>query len=406
VKICLFADAGSVHIQQLAPGLAARGHDVHIVTHKPTEVPGATVERFCVPGPSVTNPRRWEGRWVNYLRGFLRRFDVVNIHFLHDWGFHFRASNRTPSVSAGSMSEPQAPARGLGRSLALPVLLEALRPPMIENACLIASPWGSDIVDPPGETPASDELRQTRVTLLRQSDAVTTCGRTFARVVADYAGIDPGNIDVLPFGVEVEAFQPLEPPMRIPARREPYRVGFFKGFREVYGPTYLIQAIPLVLAQIPNTRFELVGDGAQLVSCQEMASDLGVNSSIDWVPRQPHRELPKLMARWDVTVIPSVQEAFGVAALESSAMEVPVVASDVGGLRDTVRDGRTGVLVPPRSPEAIADALIMILQDADLRRRMGRAGRERVQSEYDWRDLHDRWIKFYEQVRDRVGVMV
>ena len=404
MKICLFADAGSVHIQQLAPGLAARGHDVHIVTHKPTEVPGATVERFCVPGPSLTNPRRWEGRWVNYLRGFMRRFDVVNIHFLDDWGFHFRASNRTPSASAGPMSEPQAPARGLGRSLALPVLLEALRPPMIENACLIASPWGSDIVDPPGETPASDELRQTRVTLLRQADAVTTCGRTFARVVTDYAGIAPGNIDVLPFGVDVEAFQPLEPPMRTASG--PYRVGFFKGFREVYGPTYLIQAIPFVLAQIPNTRFELVGDGAQLSWCQEMASDLGVNSSIDWIPRQPHRELPKLMARWDVTVIPSVQEAFGVAALESSAMEVPVVASDVGGLRDTVRDGQTGVLVPLRSPEAIADALIMILQDADLRRRMGRAGRERVQSDYDWRDLHDRWIEFYEQVRDRVGVMV
>ena len=364
MKICLFADAGSVHIQQLAPGLAARGHHVHIVTHKPTEVPGATVERFCVPGPSLTNPRRWEGRWVNYLRGFLRRFDVVNIHFLEDWGFRFR-------------------------------------PPIIENACLVASPWGSDIVDPPGETPATPELTRTRVTLLRGADAVTTCGRTFARVVADFAGIDPCNVDVLPFGVDVEAFQPIEPPMRTASG--PYRVGFFKGFREVYGPTYLIQAIPLVLAQIPNTRFEMVGDGAQLVLCQQMASKLGVNSSMDWIPRQPHRELPKLMARWDVTVIPSVQEAFGVAALESSAMAVPVVASDVGGLRDTVRDGRTGVLVPPRSPEALADALIMILQNADLRRRMGRAGRERVQSDYDWRDLYDRWIKFYERARARVA---
>ncbi len=404
MKICLFADAGSVHIQQLAPGLAARGHDVHIVTHKPTEVPGASVERFCVPGPSLANPRRWEGRRVNYLRGFLRRFDVVNIHFLADSGFHFGASNRTPGASAGPMSEPQAPARGLGRSLALPVLLEALRPPTIENACLVASAWGSDIVDPPGETPAPDELRQTRVTLLRRADAVTTCGRTFARVVADFAGIDPCNVDVLPFGVDVEAFQPIKPPMRTASG--PYRVGFFKGFREVYGPAYLIQSIPLVLAQIPNTRFELVGDGTQLSCCQEMASDLGVNSSIDWIPRQPHRELPKLISRWDVTVIPSVQEAFGVAALESSAMEVPVVASDVGGLRDTVRDGQTGLLVPPRSPEALADALIRVLQDSDLRRRMGRAGREMVEREYDWRDLHDRWIKFYEQVRDRICVMV
>jgi glycosyltransferase involved in cell wall biosynthesis len=220
--------------------------------------------------------------------------------------------------------------------------------------------------------------------------------------VADYAGIDPGNIDVLPFGVNLNTFKTIRA-ATVRERADPYRVGFFKGFREVYGPTYLIQAIPLVLAQIPNTRFEMVGDGAQLVLSQEMASNLGVSSSIDWIPRQPHRELPNLISRWDVTVIPSVQEAFGVAALESSAMEVPVVASDVCGLRDTVLDGQTGVLVPPRSPEAIADALIMILQDADLRQRMGRAGREKVQSEYDWRDLHDRWIKFYEQVRAGVA---
>src|SRR3972149_1279501 len=144
MKICLFADASSVHIRQLAPGLAARGHDVHVVTHKPTNMPGATVERFCIPGPSLTNPRRWEGRWVHHLRDFMRRFDVVNIHFLNDWGFRFR-------------------------------------PPMIENACLIASPWGSDIVDPPGETPATPELTRTRVTLLRGAAAATAWGRKSAR---------------------------------------------------------------------------------------------------------------------------------------------------------------------------------------------------------------------------------
>lgn len=367
MKICLFADAGSVHIQQLAPGLAARGHDVHVVTHKPTSVPGATVERFRIPGPGLINPRRWEGRRMSYLRGFMRRFDVVNVHFLLDWGFRF----------------------GL---------------PKVENACLIASPWGSDIVHPPGESPPTPELTQSRIILLRNAHAVTACGPAFARMVAHYAGVDRSHIDILPFGVDVEAFRRSETiaAATLGERAGPYRVGFFKGFREVYGPTYLIQAVPSVLARIPGVRFELVGDGAQLSRCRNLASDLGVNSSIEWIPRQPHRDLPRRIARWDVSVIPSVQEAFGVAALESSAMEVPVVASNVGGLKDTVRHGETGLLVPPRSPQALADAVVAILQNADLRRRMGIRGRKMVEAQYDWHALYDRWSNFYAQVRDCV----
>jgi len=369
VKICLFADAQSVHIHQLVLGIASRGHAVHVVTHKPVPVPGATVERFHVPGPSVTNPRRWEGRRSNYLRGFLRRFEVVNIHFLQDWGFRFH-------------------------------------PPLIEKACLIASAWGSDIVDPPGEIPAEAELTQRRRTLLRRADAVTACGPTFAGMVADYGGIAANHIDILPFGVDLDIFRSAATTRTTALRKrlEPHRIGFFKGFREVYGPTFLIQAIPLVRDRFPEVRFELVGDGPQFAKCREMAATLGIQSAIEWIPRQPHNELPKLISRWDVSVIPSVQEAFGVAALESSAMGVPVVASNVGGLCDTVRHGETGLLVPPRDPQAIADGIIKLLENVELRQKMGRAGREMVEADYNWSDLHDRWISFYEQVRDHLTV--
>jgi len=116
VRVCLFGDARSVHIQSLAQGLAGRGHHVHIVTHKPAVIPGVSVERFRIPGPTLANPRRWHRRWEQYLRGFLRGFDIVNVHFLSDWGF-------TPEI--------------------------------MSDGCLIASAWGSDIVPPPGEGPPS-----------------------------------------------------------------------------------------------------------------------------------------------------------------------------------------------------------------------------------------------------------
>lgn len=367
MRICLFGDARSSHIRQLAAGLARRGHELLVVTHKPTEIPGVDIEGFLVPEAGVTNLRGWSGRRTQYLRGFLRRFDVVNIHFLADWGFRFD-------------------------------------PPLIEQAALVATAWGSDIVDPPGETPASAELIDYRRTLLRRADAVTACGPTFAGTVAKYAGTDVGHIEVIPFGVDLERFR--RPAF---ARTEPRgapRVGFFKGFRAVYGPTVLMEAIPLVLRVEPEARFDLVGDGAELSKCQAMAAKLEVEHAVTWIPRRQHEALPALLETWDLTVIPSVHEAFGVAALESSAMGVPVVASDVDGLADTVVHGETGLRVPPGDPTALAGAMVELLNDRELRRRMGEVGRAFVEREYDLETVLDAWLRFYERVRETNAVMV
>lgn len=373
MKICLFADAQSMHIQQLVPGLLARGLEVHVLTHKPAKLPGATVERFCVPSASLANPRRWNGRRAAYLRGFLRRFDVVNIHFLTDWGFQLQDG--------------------------LPDDLE-----VFHDGCVIVTAWGSDVSDPPGETPASTDLIRKRVAMLRSAAAVTTCGPTFAEIVARYAGIDREDVHVVPFGVNTELFRPSDHQRRGPDHTP--RVGFYKGFREVYGAEYLIRAIPGVLAEIPEARFELIGDGPCLERCQTIARSIGVESSVDWLGRQRHDALGRILDRWDVSVIPSIHEAFGVAALESSSAGVPVVASNVEGLRDTVLDGETGLLVEPKNSDALTDAIVALLRDDEMCVGMGRAGRAMVERAYDWRDVHTQWVRLYERVLETSAVMV
>ena len=371
MRVCLFGDAQSVHLQQLVPGLAAQGLAVHVVTHKPAEIAGATIERFAVPPPSLTNARRWRNRRREYLRGFLRRFDVINIHFLSDWGF-------CSDDGAG------------------------LRADELEDACVAASPWGSDIVDPPGETPASCALTKTRVALLQAAAIITTCGPSFADTVAEFAAIPRQSVRVLPFGVDIDLVHPLG--TRSPS--QPPVVGFFKGFREVYGPTCLIRAIPYVLAAIPRARFELIGDGPALPQCQSLARELGIDACVTWIPRQTHGNLAQFLSHWVVSVIPSVHEAFGVAALESAAMRVPVVASDVCGLRDTVQNGVTGILVPPSDPPALAAALISLLSDETRMAEMGAAGRDMVERYFRWSQLIPRWVAAYHEARDRCSIMV
>ncbi len=371
MRVCLFADAQSVHIQQLGPGLAARGVEVHVLTHKPAEVRGCTVERFSIPAAGLNNLRRWEGRRRAYLSSFLREFDVVNIHFLQDWGF----------FSGDRASD------GFG-----------------DDGCVVATAWGSDVVDPPGETAASQSLIDSRVAMLRCAAAVTTCGPTFARTVETFGGLDAGSVMVAGFGVDANIFSRCGTSETV--SREIARVGFFKGFRSVYGADRLIRSIPLVVDQVADVRFEMVGDGAELLECQALAASLGVSDRITWHGRHPLSALPKLIETWDVSVIPSVHEAFGVAALESSAMGVPVVASDVCGLRDTVRDGETGLLVDSTDAGELAGGIVKILGDASLRRRMGWAGQSMVEREYRWSKLIDRWVEVYETARELRCAMV
>jgi len=109
----------------------------------------------------------------------------------------------------------------------------------------------------------------------------------------------------------------------------------------------------------------------------------------------PHDELQRLYARAAIVACPSRREGFGVACLEAMAHGRPVVASSVGGLRDLVVDGETGLVVPPRDRAALRRALERLLEDSDLRRRLGAAGRERARERFSWDAVTDATLAAY-----------
>jgi len=355
VRICILGDATCVHTKRVAAGLAARGHFVRVVSYKTEYIRGVRVEKFAVPRFSPRYPARWHRRRCMYLRRIMHDHDVVHVNFLNDWGI-------TPEIAAGG--------------------------------CLVVSPWGSDIVKPPDLDAYPDGLLDTRRKLLHMADRVVVYGHPFVEVVAEFAGLDRDEIVSVPLGVDVRAFTPLSEESRRLAT-----VGFFKGFRAVYGPTVWIEAMPRVLEAAPEARFDMVGDGPMLNECRALVRRLVVEGSVNWVPRQPHEAVADMVGSWSLSVMPSICEAFGVAALECAAMQTPVVASDVCGFRETVRDGETGLLVPPGDPARLADAVIRLLKDPELRRRMGQAGRTMVQASFDWRDCVDQLLEAFESVR-------
>ncbi len=354
MKILMLGPSDMVHLRRLVQALADRGHRVHVISMGRDRVPGATFERFRVPSFGPAYLRSWHRRREKQASEWLRHFDVVNVHFLSDWGF----TECTP-----------------------------------HHGRLVVKAYGSDIDPPPDAPPPKPALVEARRALLRRAGAVVVSGRWFRLKVAEFAGLSPERVTVVPNGVDLRLFKPQERP-----KRSHPTVGFFKGFQPVYGPMDLIEAAGHVLRRRSEVRFELVGAGPLRDACQQRAVELGIDHAIRWVGRRPQEALPRLMTGWDVVTIPSRKESFCVSALEAAAMQLPVVATRVGGLPETVVDGRTGLLVEPGSPAALGDAVLELLADPDRRRSMGVEGRRRAVEHFDWERCVDSWLTLLECV--------
>jgi glycosyltransferase involved in cell wall biosynthesis len=164
----------------------------------------------------------------------------------------------------------------------------------------------------------------------------------------------------------------------------------------VKGHGDLLLAAAAVLRAAPGTRFLLVGDGDLRCDLERRARQLGLGASVTFTGRRT--DVPALLARSTVAVSASHSEGLSNALMEAMAARLPIVATAVGGNPELVEDGRTGLLVPPRAPEALARRLVDLLHQPHLGRRMGLAGRRRLEEHYEAARLVERMTSVYEQL--------
>ncbi len=168
------------------------------------------------------------------------------------------------------------------------------------------------------------------------------------------------------------------------------------SFQEYKGHASLIDATVQILEKFPNTKVLLVGDGPRRSQMENKVSALALSDTIIFTGiRQDVREILPL---FDLFVLPSLSEGLPVSILEAMAASKPVVATYVGGVPEAVVDGVTGLLVPPRDPTALAQAIVHLLGDPDLRQQMGQAGRERVLEHFSVERMVERTQNLYEQL--------
>lgn len=140
------------------------------------------------------------------------------------------------------------------------------------------------------------------------------------------------------------------------------------------GHRYLVEAAPLVLAELPDARFVLVGDGSARAQLERQAEELGVSRYISFLGERP--DGADLLQHFDVFVLPSLVEGLPNAVLEAMAAGLPIVATGVGGVPELIEHGQSGLLVPAESSGELARAMVQLWRDESVRRRCAEAARE------------------------------
>jgi glycosyltransferase involved in cell wall biosynthesis len=133
-----------------------------------------------------------------------------------------------------------------------------------------------------------------------------------------------------------------------------------------------------------------------------LAAELGIASDVTFLGWVPNVELPQYYRAAAVSVIPSLEEGFGIPAAEAMGCEVAVVASDAGGLPEVVENGVTGIVVPRGDAKALAQAIGSLLADPQRRRVMGQAGRERALRLFDWDRSAQQFEEIYREIASRM----
>ncbi|HYC00249.1 MAG TPA: glycosyltransferase family 4 protein [Candidatus Limnocylindrales bacterium] len=197
-------------------------------------------------------------------------------------------------------------------------------------------------------------------------------------------GLDRSRILVIPNGVDCDLYHPD------PRHRSPTPLIVWLGRAEPYKRVdLLLQALAQLRPLVPGVRLAIVGDGTASADLQQMAERLGVADIVDFLGFVDSGLKVAMLQKAHVLANTSEKEGWGLTVLEGAACGTPTVASNVPGLRDSVRDGDTGLLVPHGDIVALTSALVSVLTDDDLRERMARRARQwAIQFTWD-RSAHD-----------------
>lgn len=340
LKICYLAGGKSIHTLKWIRYFAEKGYDVHLVTFDNIDqIEGVKVHKIR----HSKNPL-FRLRDTKKVVGQVNP-DVLHAHFVSSYGVYADFSGFRP---------------------------------------LIITAWGSDIL----VGPKKSRIKKYFVKhALKKADMVT-CDAEHMKEAIKNLGIPTEKINIIFFGIDTRKFKPEEKNKELRAKLgvngSPVVISL-RRLDPICDVESLINSIPLVLKEVPETKFIIVGEGSEKERLKNLAVSLDVVDSVSFIGFVLNDELPRYLNATDVYVSTSLSDG-GIAASTAEAMScgLPVIVTDVANNRMWVEDGVNGFVIPIKNRKMLAERIIYLLKNEDARRRFGNINRKIIEERNDY----------------------
>ncbi len=345
-KLILLSDASNIHTQKWAVYFRDRNFEVHIITLLPSVIQGVEIHLIKSKAYAARKNNMEYNKFkvlieaVPQVRKLIKRIkpDLVHAHFASSYGLFGALSGFHP---------------------------------------YLVSVWGYDTI----RFPETSAIHKSIIKyVLKKADRIFATSEFLAEKTARYTDKE---MVITPFGVDIDLFKPVPK-----EKSDKFIFGTVKALEVKYGIDYLLEAVAKIKDKISNWELWIVGTGTQRDELIKLSEKLGISDNVKFLGRIPNKEVPKVIQQMEIFTVTSVfsDESFGVAAVEASAMQVPVIASRLGGLTEVVINNLTGYHVEARNSDQIADKIMSLYANAELRRSFGKNGRENVIKKYVWKE--------------------
>jgi len=303
-RLVVFGYSGSIHVKKWVRSLAERGYNIRVISLGGDEISGIDIVRFKRQGK--LSYFRHSAKAVRAAMEF--KPDIIHVHYAGGYGIWGVRTKFHP---------------------------------------LALSVWGSDV-----ETlPKSFFYRRFIKSVLHNADIITATSASLKKSTINVLESTVSKTKVIPFGVMI--------PEKLSEFPEAEQISalYLKHLKSIYAPDILIQATAIVIKKYPSFKLTMCGDGSLKDELHNLVKQLEVETNIVFEGAVDHSKVYSLIQQHHFMVMPSLQEGFGVAAVEAFACSRAVVATNVGGIPEIVTDKQNGLLVEPNNIEALADAM-------------------------------------------------
>lgn len=354
MKICYLADANSSHTKKWCDFFSSKGYEIHVISLNNGEISGAKVHSLGIENSKVAYGGAFSK--LNYVKRIFTikkllkeiKPDILHAHYASSYG-------------------------------------------LLGSLCFfhpyVLSVWGSDIYSFPKEGSLKRKIIEHN---LKCADYLMSTSNDMARETKNYTNKD---IMITPFGVDTNIFKKLKV-----EKDENIVIGTIKTLEKHYGIDYLIKAFALLSKKHNNILLKIGGKGSEMDNLKDLVKELNIEDKVEFLGFLSKEDIVKNFNIFDIAVVPSLHESFGVSSIEAQATGTPVVVTNAGGLPETLIDNVTGFVVNKGDEKTLSNAIEKLVVNRDLREKMGNAAMEFINEKYTVEVNFNKVDEFYKKI--------